>query len=534
MSKIVLYPTEDSMEALFCVNDKEVVFTCLYFDKLKSFFNNLEQMEPELLARFCLMFLAQVTFLYRLLVIWISIENFIVECQNFTRLLIILRNCLLEAIWYQNKIIDFTHPNFTDFNQIVYSELLSYLSPCCEIAAKRRYRKLGQILALKRRYELSDYEQMCWEKLSSPVDFLKNFATDSPYSLKNYTTKSLEYAIRNKIHEENKEIRRLKFSGYRLLNDVSHKEMKYALSNHFYDTQIIDNIYLIWCIFKEICTSENSTGKFVEPTHEDFVAISQRFNERKSPHLLEKTEQQVEKLLKDCIEVISRCLRNQEDYPDSRSFDCTSEHSWGIIFSNNSNIYTDIDNQFENSLLTYLSLAFDYLPSDKKEGLTAEEKALLDLYYGLELNLTYLGCLLRKNQSTASRKRQRAMKKLLNNWIELWNRQESQIFQKDETTLILQAFIPTKKKNQQENQLKKNQLNNENIKFIATGIESYLYRICCQRISQLIFNNTSQTPEVVAEIIESHFIHDLPILLPRNNLELLRQRIFQLIQDFDN
>jgi hypothetical protein len=556
MGTITICKSDDVIKAIkFPINGKIVEFTCPYFDNFKIIVRNyddnsdsrLVQREAELSARLCLGFLQQVRLLNKLLVFWIltAYLTFNNQTQNNQDNVIISSQFWIKVIWYQSKIIALNHKQFTNFSNSVKSHLLSYLSSCCQIAAKRRYARLGQIPALKRRYNPEDYIQMCWLKLSNPAIFLSNFKLDSPIPLKAYVTQALFYAIRDEIYKENKAIRQLKFKGYRLLKDGGQKEMKLALSIHFHDSQTIDIDYQIWRAFKEICAPEDKKGKFTEPKDKDFLNISKRFNQRKPADFPEKNQQEVKEILEQCIKALSNYRSNSELYPDSEcSENSTSENQWSNIYSQDYKEH-DIYTNLEDPIAICLYQAFDYLSEDKNRGLSCEEKAILDAYYGLELTLTNIADLMEKNQSTATRKRQKAIRKLIKNFGEIYNHKHDYQFQDEHLDLIVSALTPSKDKNKRKNQEKtetqdQNNQNRINTITIYEVFDQYLYQVCCYRLYQLtqkVVNQCEtdiQLQQKCQGTITKYFLHKLHITLPNNNVELLKNAIAQLVKDWYN
>jgi hypothetical protein len=482
---------------------------------------------------------------------------------NYTNSIIGLNLCLLII-------------NLSVKIEYLQTYLQLYLFPCCYHSSKKIGKKIGQILSLQRRYQTSDYFVIAWEKLSCPAVLLKNFGLDSTFLLKAYTAQALYYGIRDRIYQENKELIKLKYQGYPLLYDGGKKEMQYALASYFSEPKNQKIAYGIWQILLDIYSPEGENGRFIEAKSEDFLIISERYNLRKPKDFPAKNSEEVKVILEQCIEALSNWRKTRESYPDSEYSDnSTAEKYWHNLI-NESQIELDIYTRIEDPIFIYLKQVFEDSSQDKNYNLSAQEKAILSAYYGLNLTLDNIAKLMGNHQCTVTRKRQEAMEKLLRNYFEIWDKEDTQKLNEDQSKLIRQALIPSRIRNNQEPKKKKQiylikrirafiisflmennldtlaltfsqkYLNNAKIKTIKDSFEDYLFQLCSDQLYQITKNvllNQSSNSNLIDENLKldlknkifDYFVHNLPIKFPNNNIEtikIIEIQIIQLITDW--
>ncbi|MEA5470425.1 hypothetical protein [Spirulina sp. 06S082] len=313
------------------------------------------------------------------------------------------------------------HPDDLAYAQ---KHLMAYLCLSSYSVAKSIHQKHRKIDFFQHRYEERDYLQIAMQyannpqKLLSGFDFKRRHKDGDLYFVKTFAKAVLERRVKDELYKYNKESILGKYKDWGLLRyDTTLKELKIALRSQIEEVHIEEHLF-VWNCFKEICKpSQNRSDPASPPpnaqelktlvclyqNHELFVSQSGGFvNEKK-----------IEKMLQSCIEAMRDHRLLKIYYPDSLlNFEGDRWDNFFITLNNwedNDPVNSIVREEERNEIYTLVGISF--------EKLASENKTLLLLWKGFNLNQTQIGLAIDLPQYAVSRRLKKARQLMLKEFV---------------------------------------------------------------------------------------------------------------------
>ena len=198
-------------------------------------------------------------------------------------------------------------------SSIAGRHLSAYLQEACLWASQKNYQKFK---FLRHKYSLEEYFQIANSAANPPAKLFQNFNLEHPQSnIEGYAKTALLRFVSNTIYRQDIEAKRDKFSDYGLLKNLSHKELREALTFQGINKNQMPSYCLVWQCLDEIYQPNQSlvNRNFKYPTEIQLTQITFRYNQRQNK-LNSSTATSVDKIQ----DMLSTCIKAARNYRTKR------------------------------------------------------------------------------------------------------------------------------------------------------------------------------------------------------------------------
>ncbi|NJM74010.1 MAG: sigma-70 family RNA polymerase sigma factor [Scytonema sp. RU_4_4] len=312
----------------------------------------------------------------------------------------------------------------TASSSMARNHLSAYLQEACFWAAQKTYQRFK---LLQYKYSIEEYFQIANSGVNPPEKIFKSF--DFEYShtnIEGYAKTAIFRFINNTIYRHDLEAKRVKFSDYGLLKDLSHKELREALISKGITQAKSDTYYLVWQCFDEIYQPNQSQGSrsLEPPSQKHLKQIADYYNQRLNKieiSAVPASEEKIKEMLETCIQA-ARDYRTKRFIPLDNS-DYMSD-STPTLWD------TAIQEEEREQVQSLIARLFEEIPETGQ--------ILLKLSQGLNLTQIEIANVL-KNKFPELQKQYQVARQLgkynntfLKNFINEWNKIDPEIRLSDE------------------------------------------------------------------------------------------------------
>jgi hypothetical protein len=378
----------------------------------------------------------------------------------------------------------------TSSSAMAGKHLSAYLQEACYFTAQKIYR---QFAFLRHKYSLEEYFQISNSVANPPIKILKNFNLEySQTNIEGYARTAITRAVKNQIYQQDVEAKRIKFSDYGLLKDLSKKELKESLTSAAVNKDKIELYCLVCQCFDEIYhPPDGSSGRSLPPPNQQQLQeTALYYNQRCSQlnlHTKQATEEEIQEILTTCIQ-LAREYRSKNFLPLEDKYVNVTDLKPNLL---------DIAIQSEEREEVYLLISrlFTEIPK--------ASQIILKLSLGLNLTQTEIAMIFKdkypelQKQYQIARQLGKTTKNLLSEFIKEWNQMNSEDLINDD----------------------------KNTEVMRDSLIDCLQKYCQKTLLDLLRKTHSQSSNQNKKLILSHHLNENNTMLDHRNKQLSEYRV---------
>ncbi len=340
--------------------------------------------------------------------------------------------------------------------------LSAYLEETCYYIATttaRRFTNIG---------DWRDCFQIVRAEVANPIKLLKNYDVVKGSGISTYGQMQLKSILMDKYVAGGAR------SEAGLLRSLTEKRLRDALKDEGISGMQLESHILGWYCFKEIYTPTKAKGgrQLEMPTEEQYVAISQRYNQLRNGQGIEPdvSSKQIQALLKRCVQAVRSeikkvssplSLDDSESMPDLPASETTEFET----IADQTREWQEINAVLANSFM----------------ALSTEAQIVLKLCYGMDLNQGDVAKVFGQEQYQISRQVQK--------WL----------------AMLLESLMQWSAKNLEM------MIAHEDIKQKTKQMQIWLAPYCQQPLHQFLLETFRQLPQADVDLVRLVYIQELDI-----------------------